>query len=217
MPTRVVIVSHPALIRGMLSSWTRSQPDLEWVGEAAAADALPSAVDADLCILATRDCTTFPALQRLRESRPRLRILLVASCCGDYLQARGAGVVGGMIHESDSTDVLRAAIAAVAGGGIYRSAAVLRSPTDLPLRALTPRELEIFEASAAGCTDDAAGKRLGCGSATAEKHRQQVMRKLGTRDRLELVILGLQMGVVSVDQLPIGVRYRRSSSRRAKP
>lgn len=214
---RIAIVSSRALMLALLAAWVRAQPRMEVVAQMRDLADIADLRTADLAIVDVRDSSVFGALNQLREKLPALRILLIAAASGDYVLQRGAAVATGIIHEEDGPEILGAALTAVAHGGVYHSAHVVRRRGILPLRALTPRELAVLELACSGKADDEAAKALGCTSSTAETHRRNLMRKLGTGDRAELLVLGIQLGVVVADKIPIGTRLKKTSSRRSHP
>lgn len=68
--------------------------------------------------------------------------------------------------------------------------------TDGPVARLSPRELDVLAAVAMGCTNLDICDRLGIGLETVKGHLRSVMRKLGTRTRLEAVIAARRAGLL---------------------
>ncbi|WP_330285756.1 helix-turn-helix transcriptional regulator [Streptomyces sp. NBC_00576] len=65
-----------------------------------------------------------------------------------------------------------------------------------PAACLSPRELDVLAAVAAGCTNVDICRRLGIGLETVKGHLRSVMRKLGTRTRLEAVTAARRSGLL---------------------
>ena len=63
-----------------------------------------------------------------------------------------------------------------------------------PLRALTDRELEVFDLIARGLSNDDIAERLFVSLATVKTHVNRVITKLGGRTRPQLVVLGYECG-----------------------
>ncbi len=64
-------------------------------------------------------------------------------------------------------------------------------PSD-PLESLTPREREVFQAMAAGMTNNEIGEELFMSEATAKTHVNRILTKLGLRDRVQAVIFSYE-------------------------
>lgn len=221
MPIRIAIVSCRPLVRGLISEWLRAKAETEIVVEATTMEPeiIAKCSEANLLILDASDCFAFSAVASVRSLVPSIRVLIISSGQGDYVLHR-ASLVGatGVIHEADTLDVFSAALSAVTGGGVYHSAGVMQRRGTMPLmKALTTRELLVLENACWGTSDDETAKVLGCASATVETHRRNLMRKIGATDWAELIVLGIQLGVVDADRIKIGNRRRRSSMRRKTP
>lgn len=61
---------------------------------------------------------------------------------------------------------------------------------------LTPRERQVFQLIAEGCTSREVAERLGLSIKTAETHRTRLMRKLGIHDQTSLVKFALRKGII---------------------
>ncbi|MFS8104506.1 LuxR C-terminal-related transcriptional regulator [Lentzea alba] len=61
---------------------------------------------------------------------------------------------------------------------------------------LTPRELTVLSLLAEGLTTGAIARRLAIAPGTANKHRENLYRKLGTTDRVSTVLRAQQMGII---------------------
>jgi DNA-binding CsgD family transcriptional regulator len=73
---------------------------------------------------------------------------------------------------------------------------------------LTPRELEVLELTARGCTSKEIAQHLGISPRTADVHRTHLIRKLGFRNRVEAVRYALSAGILTSD--PTGGRVVRA-------
>ena len=65
-------------------------------------------------------------------------------------------------------------------------------------RGLSVRELQVLKNVAAGLTDKQVAKRLGISPKTVRNHLDQVFSKLGATNRVEAVINGLRVGLLSL-------------------
>jgi DNA-binding NarL/FixJ family response regulator len=61
---------------------------------------------------------------------------------------------------------------------------------------LTPRELEVVKLIAEGYTSRAIGEELVISEKTVERHRSNILEKLGMRDRVELTRYAIRRGLV---------------------
>ena len=68
--------------------------------------------------------------------------------------------------------------------------------TSGPAARLSPRELDVLAAVAEGCTNVDICHRLGIGLETVKGHLRSVMRKIGTRTRLEAVTAARRAGLL---------------------
>lgn len=179
----------------------------------------PDLCNVDLLLLDACDGRDFDIIACIRRGCPDVRILVLAAGRGDYALAKAGGAgAHGVIHADDTVEVLATALNTVLAGGLFYGPGVAPKRGELPvLKALTDRELLVFEFACAGATDDDAAQAIGCASATVETHRRNLMRKLGATDRSELVVIGIRLGIVSADNVVTGGKRRRSSSRRNRP
>ncbi|MFI1996923.1 LuxR C-terminal-related transcriptional regulator [Actinoplanes sp. NPDC020271] len=63
---------------------------------------------------------------------------------------------------------------------------------------LTSREMAVLRATADGLTATAASRRLEISARTFEKHLERIYRKMGTRGRVQTVLLAQKLGILSV-------------------
>jgi len=65
-----------------------------------------------------------------------------------------------------------------------------------PREPLSPREQEVLKLIAEAHTNREIGELLGLAEKTVESHRGNILRKLGMRDRVELVRYAIRRGLV---------------------
>ncbi len=105
------------------------------------------------------------------------------------------------------------AIRAVARGEAFLTNAAERSiirqwmadGADGPAVPLTPREEEVVKLIAEAFTNAQIAELLHLSEKTIESHRANVLRKLGMRDRVELVRYAIRRGLVEPEPLPLRI------------
>src|SRR4029453_8152229 len=128
------------------------------------------------------------------------------------LGALRAGASGFLLKRS-SPEQLIAAIHTVADGEALLSPSVTRRliervaahpilsrKPDLPLAELTAREREVFELVAQGLSNAEIAEALTLGRTTIKTHVRRILTKLGARDRVEVVILAYEWGLITPGQ-----------------
>jgi DNA-binding NarL/FixJ family response regulator len=79
---------------------------------------------------------------------------------------------------------------------VTRLIADLLARPETPPDPLTPRELEIVKLIAEAHTNDQIAQVLTISPRTVERHRENILAKLGMRDRVELTRYAIRRGLV---------------------
>lgn len=225
VPIRTLLVSSRPLVRSLLADTLRTRCDAVVTAEFSTAGELREKVgvhsEIQLLVIdfSPADRATFDAVDAIHRDQPAWRILFLTSACGDYVPHR-ASLCGatGIVHECDQPETLAAAVAAVVAGGLFHSPEVLRRRALFPLVSqVTAKELAVLELASAAIGDEEAAKALGCGSATVETHRRNLMAKLSLSDWTEVILYGIRLGMVAAAQIPLTNRRRRTALRRKMP
>jgi DNA-binding NarL/FixJ family response regulator len=207
---RLLIADDHGVVRGGLKLLLDRQPDMAVVGEAAdGAEAVTQALRhrPDLAILdvAMPRMTGLQATREIRAVTPDVAVLIL-SMHGDqrYLfEALTAGASGYVLkHEADHD--LVAAVRAVAQGESFLTNAAQRALVRTwmedenagPREPLSPREQEVLKLIAEAHTNREISEILQLAEKTVESHRANILRKLGMRDRVELVRYAIRRGLV---------------------
>jgi DNA-binding NarL/FixJ family response regulator len=213
LKTRILLVDDHAVVRRGLRMVLEAQPDLEVVGEAGdGAEALQLGLreDVDLAIIdiAMPRMTGLHAARELHRRRPRLRILMLSMHENErYLyEALKAGAAGYVVKTVADRDLIEAVRAAMRGEKFIYPGAMTpliedflrRAHQDLPVRAdpLTPREQEVVKLVAEGHTNKQIAETLVISEKTVERHRANILEKLGMRDRVELTRYAIRHGLI---------------------
>jgi len=118
-----------------------------------------------------------------------------------------AGASGFLVKDTEPEDLVRAVRAVAAGEGLLsrgvtrrlldRLASGLREAPDTRLLdALTEREREVLRLVGQGFSNEEIARELVVSPLTAKTHVSRIMAKLGARDRVRLVVLAYETGLV---------------------
>ncbi|MFJ6940461.1 response regulator [Streptomyces sp. NPDC101132] len=212
-PARILLADDHALVRRGVRLILDAEPDLTVVAEAAdGAEAVARArsLDLDLAVLdiAMPRQTGLQAARELARVRPGLRILILTMYDNEqyFFEALRAGASGYVLKSVADRDLVEACRAALRDEPfIYPGAetALVRSYLDrvrngspLPERTITEREEEILKLVAEGHSSKEIGELLVISPKTVERHRANLLQKLGLRDRLELTRYAIRAGLI---------------------
>ena len=213
LKTHILIADdHPIVLRG-LRMVLNAQPDLEVVAEATDGEqAVETALSHDIH-LAILDIsmprkTGLQAAREITHRKPDVRVLMLSMHDSEqYLfEAIRAGASGYVLKSAVDRDLVEACRAAMRGepflypGGVralmreYIERA--RAGEALNTEMLTPREEEIVKLVAEAHTNEEIGEMLFISKKTVERHRANILEKLGMRDRVELTRYAIRRGLV---------------------
>ena len=206
----VVLADDHAILRQGLRTLLEAEPDIRVVGEASngreaidlVMNTAPTVVVMDITM---PDITGIQAADVIKTRLSPSRIIIL-SMYGDeeYIdQAIQSGVDAYLVKESVAGELIRA-IREVARGNAYFSPSVskvLRERQKMQLErenpgTLTLREKEILQFVASGKTSREIGEILDISARTVDKHRQQLMEKLGIRDVAGLTRYAMTKGFI---------------------
>ena len=215
MPTplvsRILIADDHALVRDGVKHVINAEPDLEVVAEAAdGAEAVERALAEDIHLaildISMPRMTGLQAAHQLSQRRPDLRLLMLSMYDNEQFlfEALKAGASGYVLKSSADDDIVKACRAAVRGQSfLYPSAVntlirdfVDRSDTETTYEPLTPRELEILKLIAEGQTSKEIAQLLVLSIKTVERHRADILHRLGMRDRVDLTRYAIRRGLI---------------------
>ncbi|HEU4974564.1 MAG TPA: response regulator transcription factor [Baekduia sp.] len=207
---RLLIADDHGVVRGGLRLLLERQPDMEVVAEAGdGAEAVERAIAErpDVCVLdvAMPKLTGLQAAREIRAHVPETDVLVLSMHDDErYLfEALKAGA-GGYVLKKEADQFLVDAVRAVSRGEPFLTNAAQRSLVRTwmadeaagPAEPLTPREQEVLKLIAEAHTNREIGAILHLAEKTVESHRGNLLRKLGMRDRVELVRYAIRRGLV---------------------
>ena len=212
LTTRILLADDHNLVRRGLRLILDAQPDLEVVAEAgdgAEAVKLALSADVDLAIfdISMPRMTGLQAAKELQQRRPGLPILILSMHESEqYLyEALRVGASGYVIKRAADRDLVKACRAAIRGEPFLYPGAVTAWTRDYLRRArngetprepLTPRETEVVKLVAESYTNRQIAEALVISEKTVERHRANILEKLGMRDRVELTRYAIRNGLV---------------------
>lgn len=212
-PIRILLADDHALVRRGVRLILDGEPDLTVVAEAgdgAEAIALARHQPVDLAILdvAMPRMTGLQAARELSILRPNLRILMLTmhDDVQYFFQALRAGASGYVLKSVADRDLVEACRATMRGEPFLYPGAVTalirdyldraRRGEDLPEQILTAREEEVLKLVAEGHSSKQIAEELVISAKTVERHRANMLHKLGMRDRLDLTRYAIRAGLI---------------------
>jgi DNA-binding NarL/FixJ family response regulator len=211
LKARLLLADDHAVVRHGLRLLLDEQPDLEVVAEASdGAEAVQLALqeDFDLAVLDVTmpRLTGIQVARQLSAQRPDLRVLMLSMHDNEqfFFEALRAGASGYVLKSAAHSDLVEACRAALRGEPFVYPQAVAalireyleRAPDELPDDPLTPRESEVVKLIAEGLTSREIGETLFISEKTVERHRANVLDKLGLKDRVALTRYAIRRGLV---------------------
>ena len=212
-PSRILLADDHALVRSGLRMILDAEPDLQVVAEAADGYEALAALDrtpTDLAILdiAMPRMTGLQAARDINRTHPHVRILILSMHDNEqyFFEALKAGASGYVLKSVADRDLLEACRATMRGEPFLYPGAVTALIRDylqrarhgeaLPTAILTPREEEVLKLVAEGYSTREIAKTLDISVKTVDRHRTNILQKLGMRDRLALTRYAIRAGLI---------------------
>jgi len=213
LKTRILLADDHAIVRQGLRMILNLEPDLEVVAEAgdgaqAVELALAGGIDLAVLDISMPRKTGLQAARELTDRLPDLRVLILSMHDNEqYLfQALRNGAAGYVLKSAADRDLVEACRAAMRGEPFLYPAAVAalirehleRAKDDgsLALDPLTTRESEVVKLVAEGHSSREISELLVISEKTVERHRANVLEKLGLRDRVALTRYAIRAGLI---------------------
>jgi DNA-binding NarL/FixJ family response regulator len=214
---RVVVADDQQLIRAGFRSLLDAEEDITVVGEAATGTEVIGVVRrerTDVVLMdirmpdgdglwATEQIATLPELALTR-------IVVVTTFEIDEYVARAikAGASGFLVKDTEPVELIRAVRVVAAGDALLSPGVTKRllakfasgssvAVDDSILNAITVRERQVLALVGQGLTNAEIGEKLFLSPLTAKTHVSRIMAKLMARDRVQLVVIAYETGLVS--------------------
>jgi len=210
--TRVLVADDHQIVRSGLKRVLDAQPDFEVVAEATdGVEAVEKALteDVQLAILdvSMPRMTGIQAAAELTKRKPELRILILSMYDSEQFlfEALKAGASGYVLKSGADQDLVEACRRTVRGQSFLYPSAVTTLVRDFVDRGgrdaehfdvLTPRELQVLKLIAEAHTNREIADALFISVKTVERHRQNILGKLGMSDRVELTRYAIRRGLI---------------------
>jgi DNA-binding NarL/FixJ family response regulator len=210
--TRILIADDFPVVRSGLRRLLDAKPDLEVVAEAADGhEAVEIALKEDIHLaildVSMPRMTGIQAAAELHKRKPEIRVLMLSMHDSEQFlfEALKAGASGYVLKSGADTDIVDACRAAMRGESFLYPSAVTTLVRDYVERGgrgeeqfdvLTPRELEVLKLIAEAHTSKEIAQLLFISIKTVERHRQNILDKLGMRDRVELTRYAIRRGLI---------------------
>jgi DNA-binding NarL/FixJ family response regulator len=210
-PIRILLADDHALVRHGLRLTLDAEADLEVVAEVSdGAEAVQSAlrIPIDLAVLDVTmpRLTGIQAARQITEQHPDVRVLILSMHDNEqfFFEALRAGASGYVLKSAAQEDLVAACRAAMRGEPfLYPKgvAALVREWLDGGAAGPVPdplseRESEVVKLIAEGLTSREIGHVLQISDKTVERHRSNVLEKLGLKDRVALTRYAIRRGLV---------------------
>ena len=212
-PVRILLADDHALVRQGVRMILDAQPDLRVVAEAgdgaeAVELARTEAVDLAVLDVAMPRMTGLQAAREIARRRADLPILMLSMHDNEQyffesLKAGASGYVLKSVADQDLVDAVRAAMRGEPFVYPGVMSTLVRSYLDrmrrgerMPETVLTSREDEVLKLIAEGQSTREIAQALTISPKTVERHRANILAKLGMRDRTQLTRYAIRAGLV---------------------
>lgn len=215
----IALIEDHAILREGLKALIEVEPDLRVIGEAGNADTglvLANSLRPDVIItdLALPGRSGIALIAELRATHPLIQILvLTAHHTEEYIRAAlKAGANGYVLKDANRVELLEG-IRAVAAGRQFLCEAVSAnilsrylSPMDVTRETsatalMTERERQVITCIAQGHSNKLIARSLSLSVKTVEKHRSNMMRKLGLHNTAAVTMFAIHHGLVTSEEI----------------
>jgi DNA-binding NarL/FixJ family response regulator len=205
-PIRVAVADDHALFRQGLRARLKLQPDVVVVGESERVDDIAPMIarsPCDVLVLDLRmDRSSLAVIDPLSK-HAQIVVLTMSEGTEDALAVMRAGARA-LVFKRFAIETLLEAIRAVARGDVWLppalQARLIASRHEQHGELLSGREREVVRYVALGLRNAEVAGKLFISEDTVKKHLNTIFHKLGIRDRVELALHAIQVGIITGDE-----------------
>jgi DNA-binding NarL/FixJ family response regulator len=210
--TQILIADDHPIVRSGLRQVIDAKADLRVMAEAedgheAVEKALSEPVHLVILDVSMPRLTGIQAAAELHKRKPELKLLMLSMYDSEQFlfESLKAGASGYVLKSSADENIVEACRAAMRGQSFLYPSAVTTLIQDYVARGgegqaqfdvLTARELEVLKLIAEANTSKEIAEQLVISIKTVERHRQNILEKLGMRDRVELTRYAIRRGLI---------------------
>jgi DNA-binding NarL/FixJ family response regulator len=210
--TRILVADDHPIVRSGLRKVLDAKPDMQVVAEAddgAEAVRLALSEDVHVAILdvSMPRMTGIQAAEELHRRKPELKLLMLSMYDSEQFlfESLRAGASGYVLKSGADQDIVEAVRRTMRGQSFLYPSAVSTlvrdfvergRPDEQQLDILTPRELQVLKLIAEAHTSKEIAQELVISVKTVERHRQNILDKLGMSDRVELTRYAIRRGLI---------------------
>jgi len=210
--TRILVADDHPIVRSGLKRVIDEQPDMRVVAEASdGAEAVKKSLadEVDLAILdvSMPKTTGIQAADELHKRKPELKLLMLSMYDSEQFlfESLRAGASGYVLKSDADQDIVEAVRRTMRGQSFLYPSAVSTlvkefvergRPDEEQFDVLTPRELQVLKLIAEAYTSKEIAQELVISLKTVERHRQNILDKLGMSDRVELTRYAIRRGLI---------------------
>jgi DNA-binding NarL/FixJ family response regulator len=208
---RIFLAEDHEMVREGLKALVNSQPDMEVIGEAgdghsAVAGAIDLRPDVIVMDISMPKMNGLEATEKLKEACPQVKVLTLTrhTDIGFMQKLFGAGASGYVLKQSASSELIRAIHAIVAGNNFLDPVVTAKvmsgyatkpsSLLDKKWGELSAREEDVLKKVAWGYSNKEISAQLDISVKTVEAHKENAMKKLELRSRIDVVRFALLQG-----------------------
>lgn len=213
---RVFLVDDQQMVRAGFQMLVDSQDDMQTVGQAGdGAEAVErlAVTAADVVLMDVRmprmDGVEATRILTSRDEEPRVIVLTTFDLDEYAFAAIKAGAAAFLLKDARPDDLLQAIRSVHSGDSVVAPSTTRRllehfaatlpdaaAPTDDRLASLTEREREVLTLVGRGLSNTEITEHLVVAEATVKTHVGRILAKTGSRDRVQLVVLAYETGLV---------------------